>query len=126
MILEEAEALGWGTYGEGGLANHVTFGTALPELENRRLGDLETEHLVSILETQKQITVQYVEAITLILESRDDANIDRLKIRRRDAVEHTKANAQVSTEPADKKGKGAWNACIENHTQDDRPRSGTG
>ncbi len=93
MKLEEAEALGWGTYGKGGLAEHVTFGTELREVEKKRLGDLETEHLEAILATQKQITVQYVEAITLILESREDSDKSRLRIRRREAIEHTKARS---------------------------------
>ena len=93
MKPEEAEALGWGTYGKGGLADHVTFGKALPELEKKCLVDLETEHLESILETQKQIGAQYVEAITLILKSREDADKSRLRIRRRDAIEATKARS---------------------------------
>jgi hypothetical protein len=104
MTLEEAKALRWDTYGKGGLAEHVTYGTPLPELVEKTLGNLETEHLESILATQKQITVQYVDAIMRILESREDADKSRLRIRRRDAIAATKA--QVSSEEADKKGEG--------------------
>ena len=102
--IKEALELLWGTYGDGGMAEHVAFGTPLPEILMKRLGDLETDHLEKILETQKQIEPHYREAINLILKSRAEKDEKRLSIRRREAVEATKA--QVSPTLDDKNGKG--------------------
>jgi hypothetical protein len=95
----------WGTYGKGGLAEHVTYGKALPEMKKIRLGDLETDHLEAILETQEQLRGSHFEkVIKRILKARADKDDERHSIRRRDAVEATKA--QVSREEADKNGEG--------------------
>jgi hypothetical protein len=95
----------WGTYGKGGLAEHVAYGTPLPDRKKIRLGDMETDHLESILETQTQLKGSHFEkVIKRVLKRRADKDEERHSIRRRDAVEATRA--QVSTEAADKNGKG--------------------
>jgi hypothetical protein len=95
--IEEALELLWGTYGKGGLAEHAAFGTPLPEMLVKRLGDLDTDHLEKILETQEQLEDHYREAINLILKTRAEVNDERLKIRRRDAVEATREKTKCYT-----------------------------
>ena len=49
-LLEHAKQLKWGTYGPGAVEDHRTNGTPLPPIEYKPLGELDTGHLLAILE----------------------------------------------------------------------------
>ncbi len=49
-LLEHAKQLKWGTYGPGAVEAYRTKGTPLPPIEYKPLGELETSHLLAILE----------------------------------------------------------------------------
>ena len=95
MTLESAKNLEWGTYGLGAVEDNAINGTPLPPMQMKRLGDLDDDHLKRILIGLPQ-SEEYVAAIRMILKAREAEQKDeaRQKIRRRDAIAHTKA--QVS------------------------------
>ena len=105
---EKAESLEWGTYGLDAAENHAIHGTPLPELQQKTLGELDDDHLKRILMGGAGASVddEYKAAIILILKAReaDEENDARHSIRRRDAIEATRA--QVSGGAADKNGEG--------------------
>jgi hypothetical protein len=111
MTRERAEDFEWGTYGLGAIEAKAIHGTALPPIQLKRLGDLDDDHLTRILihliDKGAAVDDEYRCAIVIILKGReaDEADSDRHSIRRRDAVEATKA--QVSREEADKNGEGS-------------------
>lgn len=49
-LLEHAKQLKWGTYGPGAVEAHRENGTPLPPIVRKPLGDLDTDHLLAILE----------------------------------------------------------------------------
>jgi len=88
MTLEEAKTLLWGTFGEEAL-----------EYSEKRLGDLDDMYLKNIFCNQKHISDEYRKAIRLILKDRSGAWLEieeqRPSIRRREAIEATKAKTKV-------------------------------
>jgi len=97
MTREKAEDLHWGTYGLEAIENNAIHGTPLPAIQQKRLGELEDDHLKRILTGGGGTSVddEYRAAIILILKARiadrEDEASGRNLIRRRDAVEATKA-----------------------------------
>ncbi len=93
----DAEALEWGTYGQEAAESHAIHGTPLPPLQHKTLGELEDDHLKRILMggAGGSVDDEYTAAIILILKAREaDAKEEtdgRHQIRRRDAIEATKA-----------------------------------
>jgi hypothetical protein len=100
VTLEEAKALRWGTFGKGVVEECEISGTPLPVKPHiKPLGELDDEHLKNIFCHQKHISDEYREAIRMILKERSGAWLEieeqRPFIRRREAIEATKAKSKV-------------------------------
>jgi len=73
VTLNEAKYLMWGTYGKNAIEDNHFFGTPIPRLKWKCLGDLDDDHLKRIFSSQRQISEEYRDAITMILRDRHEA-----------------------------------------------------